>query len=541
MKLRRHYQTVLDALAWPRLGETAVVVFWLAGLAVAEVVGRASPNDGVDLGIVLLLLMGTAGLHSNTPLPPVIWCFRLIGRTLRKIFNSRLEIGIDFRQDKPVSPAVPPELSRLTTGLVVAALLLLPLAPFLPTALRLYIQPWFYLGYLGLMSLLWGAMLYLGLLLVIFGWAAIHDWHTLRHRTPSRRRRTRERLTGLGVYLAVFIMASLLPVWVPVLATVLTLIAICVTFSLAGDDFRMLWIRGENTPVKSFDGRIYLAVVSGAVVLATLLLMLATQGQFILGRQVEAAWIHMPVTAWMGVAFCWLAIPGLITFAGTAVRFAWLGMQFNPKRDDLRYHARYDGDHRQWEIDQRRHLIRGLKSLFKRKARLKTTAGTGVWIGLQHWYIVGMTRDTAEDDSETTMLEHIIGLPYHRVFSPETRLHFWEICRSVEVDLILVEDGVSFRRFSRVLRTMFETYDVYGGRQRCEELHFAGLPGGRVVLHEFDLVDADKLNLTNYPEPDYDELARARILHVFKDRGDDEVEPDWMPDESEDRPVLLGV
>ena len=65
--------------------------------------------------------------------------------------------------------------------------------------------------------------------------------------------------------------------------------------------------------------------------------------------------------------------------------------------------------------------------------------------------------------------------------------------------------------------------------------------GVRVVLHEFDLVDADKLNLTNYPEPDYDELARARILHVFKDRGDDEVEPDWMPDESEDRPVLLGV
>ena len=45
--------------------------------------------------------------------------------------------------------------------------------------------------------------------------------------------------------------------------------------------------------------------------------------------------------------------------------------------------------------------------------------------------------------------------------------------------------------------------------------------------------------LEGYPEPDYTDLARGRILHVFKDRGglEDETEP--VP--SEDTGVLVGV
>jgi hypothetical protein len=92
--------------------------------------------------------------------------------------------------------------------------------------------------------------------------------------------------------------------------------------------------------------------------------------------------------------------------------------------------------------------------------------------------------------------------------------------RALEIDLIFVEDGVGFRRFVRVLRMMFEHYDIFGGRRRADELHFRGVPGTRVLIHEYQLTEPFKSDV--YPEPDYENLGRARILHVFRDRGEQE-------------------
>jgi hypothetical protein len=167
--------------------------------------------------------------------------------------------------------------------------------------------------------------------------------------------------------------------------------------------------------------------------------------------------------------------------------------------------------------------------------------GTGFWIGLQHWFILGLARDEnpdATDDRETTTLDGIVGPPFHKVFPPEARWHFREIATALQIDLLFVEDGVPFRRLVRVLRVMFEIYDVHGGRQRAEEWHFNGLPGVRVVIHDFDLAAAPAHGRENYPEPDYEEIGRARILHVFKDRGEDEV-LNPVPQSSEGLPVLV--
>ena len=98
--------------------------------------------------------------------------------------------------------------------------------------------------------------------------------------------------------------------------------------------------------------------------------------------------------------------------------------------------------------------------------------------------------------------------------------------RAVGVDLIFLEDGVGHRRFLRVLAQVFEFYDMFGERQ-LEERHFAGLPGVQVWIHEIPEPAGPTPDgrgqrpdaLADYPEPDYEEFGRARILHVFRDRG----------------------
>lgn len=158
-----------------------------------------------------------------------------------------------------------------------------------------------------------------------------------------------------------------------------------------------------------------------------------------------------------------------------------------------------------------------------------------------YWFVDGLTRDET-DDTETNVLDVIPPL-YYKAFPRAARHHFFEISRALQVDLLYVEDGVDFRSLKRVLRVMFERYDIDGGRQPLADIHFAGLPKVRVMLHDYNF--EEPALKTKYPEPDYQHLGRVRILHVFRDRGEDEPqeitpeEPDWLftPDDS---PVLVG-
>jgi hypothetical protein len=193
---------------------------------------------------------------------------------------------------------------------------------------------------------------------------------------------------------------------------------------------------------------------------------------------------------------------------------------------------------RRAELHYRRLVVRGLQRLFKRAARRSTDKGHGVWIGLQHWFIMGMGRDDEDssEDREATALDRVIGVPFHRLFPRACRFDHRRMMEALQVDLIFVEDGVSFRRFVRVLRVLFETYDMHAGQQRIEERHFTGLPGTRVVVDEYDLAGSSTHELSGYPEPEYKELARARIVHVFRDRGEQE-EPEFVPTGSEGAPI----
>jgi hypothetical protein len=174
-------------------------------------------------------------------------------------------------------------------------------------------------------------------------------------------------------------------------------------------------------------------------------------------------------------------------------------------------------------VQKRRRFLSGLERLFKRAARFQFRSGSGFWLAPHLWILNGLIRDAQADEPNLeggAIISNIIGPPYHRVLSRPVRHYAYQVFRAVQVDLIFVEDGVGFRRLSRVLRMMFEVFDVYDGRRKVEEVHFQGITGVRVLIHDYQL--AEPFHSDVYPEPDFENLGRARILHVFRDRSEQE-------------------
>jgi hypothetical protein len=192
------------------------------------------------------------------------------------------------------------------------------------------------------------------------------------------------------------------------------------------------------------------------------------------------------------------------------------------------------------EIQSRRKVVAGLERLFKLAASRPSRGGNGYWVAPHLWFIAGLMRDGDDepDLADNTILSRTAGPPYHRVLPRAARHHMYRILRALKVDLIFVEDGVGFRRLRKVLRVLFETYDVHGGRRAAEEVDFRGLPGTRVLIHDFQFDEPFKSEV--YPEPKYDYLGRARILHVFRDRGEQE-EPLENPFDFERTPAPAGA
>lgn len=523
----------------------AFAAAWLVGLAILESAGRRFSSDVADGAALLTLGMAvlvSAVLHQGFQARVFLPLLAKAVAGWKRLGRWSIAWGVDFAGTPPIPRGFPVTWSCLGGSLVVAGLALQRIAAHVPGGARDHLATTCYLGYLVALGALWSA-LSLGLLFQGFlGWGCLHDWLIERHRGPRPRSIKAEVRGTLAIVGATLLAAALLPPFCALWFQIFTLAAVSGALAVAGPGFQCVWKYRWGGPIRSVDGRRLVWFHHVVLVLINVDLVLLTCGDSMEMGALAARGGSMPVTALLGRLAAWFAVVGSTVVIAGSGRMLRLGLHFRPvpmRVPPLASAAAPEQSPkalRRAEIQCRRQIIRRMATLFRYVARRRSKSGTGLWIGLQHWFVLGLAPDeTGDYDSESTVISEIVGPPFYRHFSPEARRHYWLLTRALRIDLIFVENGVSYRRLVRVFRMMFEIYDIFGGRQRAEEWHFTGLVGLRVVIHDFDL-GAPQHGRQNYPEPDYDELGRARILMVFKDRGEAFVD-DPIPRSSEGAPV----
>jgi hypothetical protein len=536
------------------------------------------------LGILLL------ARHRRSPVPGIEPLGRALLRLTESLKAMTFQMGLDFRGEPPVKRGVPPVVTGGMIGLGFLALAGVLALPQLPNGLRQLLIRVSFVGYLGLLVGLWLILMATVILAAFVPLAVIHDWFVGRRRGPGPRSRRGEMVAVGGWFGLLFFVGSLLPIWyAPVMMVVLMAVYLLGAIPARAFSVAFLWRPRGSIRVRSLTWTGWVTCEFLLIGLGMLTLTLLSCGSLIVGD--DSAWQVMPMTTLLGVALAWLGpgLLGLLCVQmmigrwrdparparpiahvtlhagrradirrifrrrGWSVRFgsgppgplavpvAIVAEALPRESADDRWPAVLTADQldrdgtfvrlaRRDEVQKRRLFVTRLEALFK-AARQRRRGGCGYWLSPHHWFVTGLMRDGSPgedgdfDFRDDPILSPSVGPPYARVFPRVVRRHLYDILRGAQIDLIFVEDGVSFKRLRRVLRSLFEVYDVHGGRRPAEEFDFRGLPGVRAVIHEYQFDQPYQSN--TYPEPTYDFLGRARILHVFRDRGGEDafVEP----------------
>ncbi len=570
-----------------------LVVGTLVGL---ELVGRGTTSDVADLLALLVLgaMWTIAGLVRGGAWEDVIESLGEAGtRLLEAITAAWPDVGIDLTNDGTTPTRVPKIVVRLSLFLLASLAVSAAWGAWSETPLRPMLAPHAYLVWLALVALLWAALLLIasfGALLVVLVTRQV-QWL----RAPRTRRSTR-RIAGT-VILTLVVLALYVPVevaLVPLLLAIalpplaaralriprLTLlwrtpadgavhgidwstalwqemvvpylgILLVLVWGLAG-----AWTTSPDplgtTPVTTVLAR-GAAWLVGPVLLATVIVLFRRVAR--LAREDPAA--PCPTTVHITpIAATWDRgrVEALLGARGWSVRFApdaaertdvrlvlvdppapphIAGQPLAVSERGLQAPELLDFIERRDVLRRRRILRRGLERVLKAIRQRDFEKGTGTWLAPHLWWADAATRDSTEDDFSEDGLNGEIGIPFADALPLPARHHLHVVLRTVEVDLILLEDGVRWSAFRRVLERIFSHVDR--GRRRIEEHHFVGIPGVSIVLHELE--PGGTLEVEGYPEPDYEDLARGRILHVFRDRGGEEDVFDAAP--TDDSRILL--
>ena len=550
----------------------------LALLVAVEILGRRSPLDVVDaIGVAVVamlialavLLMTLRGDH----LPPVL--ISNAHKLWAGVRSTLLETGVDFRKTPPLPRRFPLRLLVLLAGLATIAWAAFHFRSALPGAARaalLAVSPTLYFVALGF---LWSLLLLILVASGVFGWLHLHNrlWNAAM--APVRRG-TVEFLVGL-VWLSTIIAAGYaVPPWIGWAVIDVA----CISGSLAAltiarsDPILMAWRSDGQDLVCVYSAR---WMILWNCFFFALFLLAVTMSATGVGRNGFLA-EQTPVTMALGGTATWAGTsayvlwvvqgpiqalvmslrdpsrlvptvlhvedPGSLT-SSELERLRDHGFSCRPRADRagdgaLAIQIRDDESTREVlrlveqgrevlvigrrsllhprvlaelrRIDSRRRRARvldGLRGLFALAVARRFRSGTGFWIAPHLWYVRGLARDSDDLDLLT------IGAPFRRVIPLPAREHLHRVFKALEIDLVFAEDGLAFDLIEQVFGRVFDHYDVMGPGP-IDDRDFAGIVQVRVIVHE--LTFRASLGREGYPEPNYEEVARARILHIMRER-----------------------
>ena len=546
-----------------------------------EVAGRYATTDYHDALAACALVAAGMAVAVRHRRDPLAWVNRLaaFGRHAAKSAAwLRYDHGIDLRGTPPLPRRTPPVVLLIVAlfaawgGLAAAAW------GTFPTGWRVVSFYASYTLYLAFMLALWGSLLSV-IFVGVFVPVAVLD-KRLKNWIGDTDRRGAELAAVVGYAVLVSAIAWVVPpAAVLALCLVVAAGAWLAYLPRGKDGAAILWRVSAEKPVYAVPIRRTLAIVGGLLALLAFdLLLTACGGRLFTSPRTDDA---MPLTALLGTVAAWL-MPGLLAVtlmklvgahrsdparrtlptlhvagadasavrhaARVARRWGWAvqtapaprtpahvgieivdaaqseATEFDPRWPlkvsvaDLEAGAVKERFDRRDEIKVRRQLFRGLQKLFKRASAFKGPAGGGFWLAPHWWFVEGVGREDSDSGGEDA--PPLVGPPYSRALTPRARQHAHAVLRATQVDMIFIEDGVTFRNLERTLRVLTELYDVHGGQRRAEELHFRGVPKVKVMIHEYEPGNPFRSDL--YPEPKFDDVSRVRVMHIFRDRGGEE-------------------
>jgi hypothetical protein len=575
---------------------TAALCAFVAGLEVAGRYTTSDVHDGLAACLLVVAVVAVALRHKHRPLP---WVQKLgaLGRAAVERFAwLRYDHGVDLRGTPPLPRGTPALAGAAVALFVLWCALAAGLWALFPDGWRAVSFYSSYTLYLGALVGLWGALLAVTFFGVFFVVMSIDKW--LKDWLGETDRRGAELAVVVGYAVLVSGIAWVVPpAAILGLCLLVALGALAVYAPRGTDGPALLWRPRPGAPVLAVPFRRALAVVTGLVALFVFnLLLTACGGRLFAAARPDDA---MPLTALLGTVAAW-AVPGLLVVLLLKLRGAWsadparrtpptlhiLGSDPNDVRraraaarawgwtvkcapaprapgevrievvPEERSEATEFNPHwplkvsvadlsraivkerlaRRDEIATRRQLFRGLQKLYKRASAFKGPAGGGFWLAPHWWFVEGAGREDADATGDDA--PPMVGPAYAAVLSVRARQHAHAVLRATHIDMIFVEDGVTYRNLERCLRVLTELYDVHGGQRRAEEQHFRGVPKVRVMIHDYEPGNPFRSGL--YPEPKFDDLSRVRVLHIFKDRGGEE---EWIepPFDFSSTPAPVGA
>ena len=541
--------------------------------------------DTLGAGTLVLMVALVAIRHRMAPLDWVKYLGRQVWKLARVGDRFKIEFGPDLRGAPPIPRKLPFTVYLIGCLFIVWGVAAVALWHYLPMSWRSYAIQGSFTLYLVGMVCLWG-LLFAGLLGGIYFPFMLFNYLSPRPVTrPEEPKMSRGQLIFLSSYvLSVAAACWLLPLWiVPAFCGVVLIAVMLLAVSPHRPDVQFIWRAEGNPRVWSVTTPCLLCVTTTLAILLLTALVLTAAGGRVLGNASNDA--DMPITVMLGAAVAWLT-PGILISGGIFLFLLWrnnpsrasqptihvagdLATAVQPQvRRILRkwgWEAHFDPEpateidvrirmvepfhsqakefepgwplllsledlqegsvrqrlERRDEIQKRRLLLRGLEKIFKHAKARHFAGGTGYWLAPHLWFMPGLARDEIDEEREdSAFLAQTVGPLFHEVMHRHVRQYLYRMLRSLQVDLIFLEDGIDFRLLKKVLRVMFEVYDKSAGKKRAEEIQFLGMLKVKVLIHDFQL--DEPFRSETYPEPRFEDLGRARILHIFRDRGENE-------------------